>query len=127
LAMDSGLFYVLFPFYKTAHNAPERKTNRDLFLGLQGVVDRLHAQNMYLPDQLLYSLLLLPWAIAEYGLLNLHLKGPEFHRFLEKIRGRLDEILGPMSIKRAHKESIALHLTNLPQFMRFARESSWPK
>ncbi len=127
LAMDSGLFYVLFPFYKTEHNAPERKTNRDLFLGVQGVVDRLHAQNMHLPDQLLFSLLLLPWAIAEYDFLNIHLKGPEFHRFLKKIRGRLDEILGPMSIKRAHKESIALHLTNLPQFIRFSRENSWPK
>ena len=127
LAMDSGLFYVLFPFYQAVHNTPERKTNRELFLKIQGVVDRLHSQNMHLPDQILFSLLLLPWAIAEYDLLNIHIKGPEFHRFLQKIRGRLDDILGPMSIKRAHKESIALHLTNLPQFIRFSRENSWPK
>ena len=32
-----------------------------------------------------------------------------------------------MSIKRAHKENIALHLVTLPQFIRFARENSWPK
>ena len=82
---------------------------------------------MILPDQLLFSLILLPWAIGEYDLLNKNYKGPEFHRFLRKIRDRLDEIFGPMSIKRAHKESIALHLVTLPQFKRYAQENSWPK
>ena len=32
-----------------------------------------------------------------------------------------------MSIKRAHKESISLQLVTLQQFMRYAKESSWPK
>jgi poly(A) polymerase len=32
-----------------------------------------------------------------------------------------------MSIKRAHKESIALQLVTLPQFIRFAKENNWPK
>jgi len=127
LAMDSGLFYVLFPFYQAVHSSPGKKRNRDLFLGIQGVVDRLHSKGMHLPDQLLFSLLLLPWAIAEYNLTDKSCKGPEFHRFLKKIRTRLDEILAPMSIKRAHKESIALHLVTLPQFILFNRENSWPK
>lgn len=127
LAMDSGVFYILFPFYLAAHNNPENGTNRDLFLNLQAVVDRLHARGKQLPDQILFSLLLVPWAIAEYDLLNKCYKGPEFHRFLRKIRDRLDDILGPMSIKRAHKESIAMHLVTLPQFIRFAKENSWPK
>ena len=127
LAMDSGIFYVLFPFYQAAHNSPGGKANRKLFLGIQTVVDRLHSKGIYLPDQLLFSLLLLPWAIVEFDLLNKYFKGPEFHRFLQKIRARLDAILGPMSIKRAHKENIGLHLVNLPHFLRFARENSWPK
>ncbi|UCD65650.1 MAG: poly(A) polymerase [Deltaproteobacteria bacterium] len=127
LAMDSGIFYVLFPFYQTVHEKSENEQNRKLFLDIQGVVDRLHAKGMILPDQLLFSLLLLPWAIAEFDLLNKNYRGPEFNRFLRKIRSRLDELLGPMSIKRAHKESIALHLVNLPQFIRFAKENKWPK
>ncbi|KPJ99453.1 MAG: hypothetical protein AMJ60_05065 [Desulfobacterales bacterium SG8_35] len=127
LAMDSGIFYVLFPFYKAVHGMPESAQNRKLLLAIQAVVDRLHAGGMKLPDQLLFSLLLLPWIIAEEDLLHKNYKGPEFHRFLRKIRNVLDEVLGPMSIKRAHKESIALHLVTLPQFIRFARENSWPK
>ena len=127
LAMDSGIFYVLFPFYEPVHKAPGGAQNRELFLAIQAVVDRLHSKGIILPDQLLFSLLLLPWIIIEYALLSRNYKGPNFHRFLHKIRGRLDEILGPMSIKRSHRESIALHLVTLPQFIRFAEENNWPK
>ena len=127
LAMDCGIFYVLFPFYRPIHEAPESAQNRELLLAIQTVVGRLNARGMKLPDQLIFSLLLLPWAIAEYDLLKKNFKGPEFHRFLHKIRGRLDEILGPMSIKRTHKESMALHLVTLPQFIRFAKDNNWPK
>ena len=127
LAMDSGIFYVLFPFYKDIHTPPESIQNRRLFLAIQAVVARLHSRGMNLPDQLIFSLLLVPWAIAEFDLLNKNCKGPEFHRLLKKIRIRLDEILGPMSIKRAHKESIALQMVTLPQFLRYAKENSWPK
>ena len=127
LAMDSGIFYVLFPFYKDVHTPPESIQNRRMFLAIQAVVDRLHSRGVKLPDQLIFSLLLTPWAIAEFDLLNKNYKGPEFHRFLKKIRERFDQILEPMSIKRAHKDSIALHLVTLPQFMRYAKENSWPK
>lgn len=127
LAMDSGIFYVLFPFYQPVHEVPESAQNRELLLAIQRVVDRLHSQGMKLPDQLLFSLLLLPWAIAEYDLVVKNYKGPEFHRFLHKIRDRLDDVLGPMSIKRATKESIALQLATLPQFIRYAKDNSWPK
>ena len=127
LAMDSGIFYVLFPFYQPVHEAPKGLQNRELLLAIQAVVDRLHSKGLILPDQLLFSLLLLPWAITEHNLLNQNYKGANFHRFLHKIRGRLDEILGPMSIKRSHRESMALHLVTLPQFIRFAKENNWPK
>ena len=127
LALESGIFYVLFPFYQPVHEAPDRAQNRELLLAILAVVDRLHSRSIKLPDQLLFSLLLLPWAITEFDLLDKNYKGPEFHRFLHKTRDRLDEILGPMSIKRAHKESMAMHLVNLPQFIRFSRDNSWPK
>jgi len=127
LAMDSGLFYILFPFYQDVDENGETKTDRDLFLAIQKVVERLQAKGLHLPDQLIFSVLLLPWAINEFNLSGIHIKGPEFHRLLHKVRSRLDEILGPMSIRRAHKESIALYLVNMPQFIRFARDNSWPK
>ena len=127
LALNSGLFTVLLPFYEPIDMPSAKGKSRGLLLALQAVVDRLHSRGMKLPDHLLFSLLILPWAIAEHDLLDKNYKGPEFHRFLRKIRGRLDEVLGPMSIKRSTKESIAMHLVTLPQFIRFAKENSWPK
>jgi poly(A) polymerase len=127
LAIDSGIFYVLFPFYKDILASADRNRNRELLLAIQAVVARLYIRNLKLPDQIIFSLLLAPWAVAELDILNRNSKGPEFHRLLIKVRARLDEILGPMSIKRAHKESIAMQLVTLPQFLRYAKENSWPK
>jgi poly(A) polymerase len=127
LALESGLFAVLLPFYQEVDAKPLSEKTRGLLLSLQAVVDKLHSRGMKLPDQMLFSLLILPWAIEEYDLLNRTYKGPEFHRFLKKVREGLDEILGSMSIKRSTKESIAMHLVTLPQFIRFAKENSWPK
>ena len=127
LAMDSGIFYELFPFYQNILTPAHRNKNRELLLDIQAVVARLNTRGIKLPDQIIFSLLLAPWAIAELDILNKNSKGPEFHRLLMKVRAHLDEILGPMSIKRAHKESISLQLITLPQFMRYAKENSWPK
>ncbi|MFC1837830.1 hypothetical protein ACFLYW_04035, partial [Thermodesulfobacteriota bacterium] len=109
LAIDSGIFQVLFPFCRNIFSDPEDTNNRELFLATLSTVDRLHKRNLKLPDQLLFSLIILPWAIAEFDLLEKNCKGPEFQRLLRKIRGQLDEILGHMSIKRTTKESIAMH------------------
>ncbi|MDX1776483.1 MAG: poly(A) polymerase [Desulfobulbales bacterium] len=127
LAIDSGIFFELFPFYRKVYDVPEGEQHVGLLLALQGVADRLHTRGIKLPDQVIFSLLLLPWAIAEFDILAKNCKGPEFQRLLRQIRNRLDEILGPMSIKRAHKESIARHMVTLPQFIYFARENNWPK
>ncbi|MBW2466947.1 MAG: poly(A) polymerase [Deltaproteobacteria bacterium] len=127
LVMESGILYVIVPFYRDVLDPPENNQNRRLFLAIQACADRLHAKGIKMPDQLLFSLLLTPWAIAEFDLLKKNLKGAEFSRFLKTIRASLDEILGHMSIKRSNKESIALHMATLPQFMRFAKENRWPK
>ena len=127
LALDSSLFEVLFPFYAPALQPSRNDDSRKLLLDIQASVDRLHKFGVPLPDQILLSLLLVPWALHEYDLLNKSCKGGDFHRLLRQVRGGLDEILGPMSIKKSHKENIALQLVNLPQFTKFSKENSWPK
>ncbi len=127
LAIDSGIFYELFPFYRDILTPADNNRHRELLLTIQAVVARLYSREMKLPDQLIFSLLLAPWAIAELDILNSNNKRSEFHRFLMKIRARLDEILEHMSIKRTHKESISMQLATLPQFIRYAKENSWPK
>ncbi len=127
LAIECGIFQVIFPFYNNILSAPENTNNRKLLLAILAVVDRLHKRGMNLPDQQLFSLVILPWAINEFDLLEKNCKGAEFHRFLREIRTRLDEIFGHMSIKRTIKESIAMQLATLPQFINFAKENRWPK
>ena len=127
LALDSGLFEVLFPFYIPALQSKKNEASRKLLFDIQASVDRLHNLKVPLPDQILLSLLLAPWALHEFDLLNKSCKGGEFHRLLRQVRNGLDEILGPMSIKKSHKENIALQLVNLPQFTRFAKDNNWPK
>jgi poly(A) polymerase len=127
LSLDSGLFDILFPFYAPALESPQGGENRKLLLNIQASVDRLLKQGVLLPEQILLSLLLIPWALFEYGLLQKSCKGPEFHRLTRQVRGGLDEILGPMSIKKSHKESIALQLVTLSQFNQFAKQNKWPK
>jgi poly(A) polymerase len=66
-----------------------------------------------LPEHILFSMLLIPWAVAEFNILEIILKGAEAHRFSRKIRARLDEILGHLNIKRSIKETITLLLANI--------------
>jgi poly(A) polymerase len=127
LALDSGIFYVLFPFYKDVLKSPGNEQNRSLLLSILATVDRLHSRGIKLPDQLLFSLIILPWTIREFDLLNKNYKGAEFHRFLKTLRAHIDEILGHLSIKRTSRESIAQHLITLPQFIGYAKENRWPK
>jgi poly(A) polymerase len=127
LAINSKVFQEIFPFYKNILSTPENLSIRKQLLAILAVVDRLHKKGMRLSDQQLFSLVVLPWAITEFELINKNCKGSEFHRLLRKIRGRLEEILGHMSIKRTIKESIAMQLATLPQFIGFAQENNWPK
>ena len=76
LAVDSGIFYVLFPFYRPILAGKDGPEKLRLLLALQAVVDRLHSGGRVLPDQVLFALLLLPWAMSEYNHLEKTYKGP---------------------------------------------------
>jgi len=127
LAMASGILFEIFPFYEKILRLPEGKAYHRQLLDIQAVVARLHASRIILPDQLLFAVILFPWAMSEFDLTNKTLKGGKFHRFFREIRSRLDEILGSMSIRREHKESIAMQFAVLPQFIRYSEENNWPK
>ena len=97
------------------------------------MADRLRQQGLQIPDHLLLSLLLFPWAQAEMDLLDVNLKGSQAYKFSRALRVRLDEILEHLTIRRSLKEAITLLLTNLPHFERHETEKAgrnqrrWPK
>jgi poly(A) polymerase len=128
LAMDCGIFAVLFPFYAPvlARKATQHNTREEL-LHILAMVDRMHEQHHDgpPPEHILFTMLLLPWAVAELNIMEISLKGAEAHRFAREIRTRLDDILGHLNIKRSVKETMTILLTNMNLCKRY--ENRIPK
>jgi poly(A) polymerase len=123
LALDCGLFNVLFPFY-SAEVLAEAKT--ELFANLE-VADRFQAEGAGLPEHILLALLLLPWAKTELNLLEAPEKGAAGANFARETRTKLDHLLLKLNITRAQKEGIAALLVNLPVFSRYGGKEAWPQ
>ncbi|MBU0482046.1 MAG: poly(A) polymerase [Proteobacteria bacterium] len=123
LAMDSGLLPILIPLYRPEVIA---KTRERIFSCLS-VADRLQAGGAILPEHLLLSLFLLPWAEKELNVLAAPIKGQEGFKFARTLRTRLDEALKDLNIKRVQKESITGLLSNLPVFIKHAKDHELPK
>lgn len=125
LALASGIFFQLFPFYRSVLPAPDPKVLdrqtveqvsplTDLLFQLLTVVDRLVAMGKTPTEDILLALLLLPWAEARFGLLHGKPDRAEAYRFSRQLRENLEEILVPFNIKRHIKELMATLLANLP-------------
>lgn len=127
-ALASGLFFQLFPFYDgiLASAAQDASGETTLFLALCGVIDRLHTEGPPLPEHILLSALMLPWAQAEFQLSTLALKGQEAFAFSRTLRDRIDVILEHLNVKKASREAIVLLLVNLPAFVQHSQEQIWP-
>lgn len=131
IALDSSLFFVLFPWYAEIP-MEEDSPHRRLLVSLLAVVDRLQQVQIQdhlieIPDYMLLTLLVLPWVDARFDLLRQRLKGPTHYHFSREIRTLLDEIFGEhFNLKRMAKDSMTTLLVNLPSFEQFSRHSSWP-
>jgi len=116
LAMDCGIFAVLFPFYGPvlARKATQHDT-REQLLHTLAVIDRIHGQyhDGPLPEYILFTMLVLPWAVAEMNIMEVSVKGAEAHRFARQIRNSLDDILDHLNIKRSVKETMTILLANI--------------
>ncbi len=125
IAIQCGLFVVLFPFYKEILQKSTSKQH-DQLLALFSVIDRIHSHNHKLPDHMLFALLMTPWAEKA---LNLMAKrtGAERHSFSRNLRNIIDEKLEHMNLKRASREEITKLLAHLPAFYAYDKKGKWPK
>ena len=119
LALDCGIFHTFFPFYSKEISAESRK----LLVSCLAVADRLQLAGGRLPESFLFALLLLPWALQEFDLLNTPVKGGGLNR---KVRDKVSQNLKHLNIKRAQKEAIATLLLNLPVFIANSAKENWP-
>ena len=122
LALDSGIFQVLLPFY---NKVPTPKT-RDLLLANLIVSDRLQNSGVQLSEPFLLALLMLPWAIEEIDILDDSADRSKKASFAKSTRAKIDHNLKHLNVKKSQKEALTRLLINLPVFIKLAEEAKWP-
>ena len=127
LALDSGIFQVLFPFYGQVRlDQAEAKHSRILLLNLLGVLDRLVADGQTVPEEVLFSLLLIPLFIADSELMAVQTQQASSALALV-IRDRMDGYFSRMNIKRSTQDLVARALVTLPLMVAHEKKGEWPK
>ncbi len=123
IAADCGLFSVLMPCYKKEmlDSAMVESLQRCL-----AVTDRLAAKGVAFEDDILLSLLLLPWARKTFPELTTPLKIGEAFDLSRRIKNDLTKDFAHIDIKRATKESISAKLGLLPLFEQNVSANGWP-
>ncbi len=133
LALDSGIFFTLFPCYlELFGNTPGGAARRELLLGLLGTVDRLQARIddsflLDIPDYMLLAVLALPWIDARFDLLEHRLKGASLYAYSRDIRAALSDVFAErFNLRRMTLESMTTLLVNLPVFAGHGGTKGWP-
>jgi len=136
LALDSEIFFDIFGIYKNTlskKEAAKERPYREQLLALAKVVDRCaimakESGKKGLADDFLLSMILIPWANAKFDLVNQNLKGAAAFRFSKTLREEIDKKLGQqLNLRRSIRQEMVVLLSNLPQFIRYLQNGSWPK
>ncbi|CAK8713101.1 Poly(A) polymerase I [Candidatus Electrothrix laxa] len=133
LALQTGVFATLFPFYNELLNdETEGQIVKGELLALQGALDKIYCEGkekgrVLLEDAMLFALLLFPWALRHFDLFNHELKGPGYHRLSKSIRGELDQVFARrLNLKRAIKDKITTLFVNMSSLQKNRKGDSWP-
>ncbi len=136
LALDSELFFDIFGLYKKALVKKEDSDEtpyREQLLALAKVIDRSsklakESGRRGLSNDFLLALILVPWANAQFGLVNQQLKGAAAFRFSKIMREALDKELGTqLNLRRSIRQEMVTLLSSLPQFLKHMEDQSWPR
>lgn len=134
VALQSGIYYELFPKFQGLFSSENGGKNTKLLLALLNTVDRLWRESLTdgecldLPDHFLLAILLLPWGLANFDLLQQRQKGQAYYKLSREIRDGIDLMFTEtFNLKRMAKESIVTLLVNLPTVAQFNRKKKVPK
>jgi poly(A) polymerase len=136
LAVDSGIFFSLFHFYKKIllQSPPEGPLYKEQLTRIFLVIDRLNTllndrgNKPKPPHSFILALILIPWANARYDLSHQHLTGHAIYHFSKKLREDIDLNIGHhLNLRRSLRQEMVSLLTNLPIFIQHHRNGSWPK
>lgn len=132
IALKTKVFTTLFPFYDEMLAGRDGAKVQEELLSMLSVLDRLYGVEVkkgkvVIADHMLFAVLLFPWAVQRFDLLNQELKGPAYHRLAKTIRAELDEVFSRrLNLKRMAKDAITTLFVNMPGFQKNHRNNSWP-
>jgi len=126
LAIRSGVFRVLFPFYDGLLDGEEGNGTRRRLLDLLGVVDHLAAQGQKLPTYLLFALLFVPWAEKTAGLTEVRSLREAFE-LSRQVRETLHSFFASLNVKRHTQDEATRCLASLPLLVNNETAGGWPK
>lgn len=137
LALDSGLFTVLLPFYarklsqKPQKNQPACRQQLNTAFHILDAIYKGHTKEgarFPLPRFFVLAVLVLPWAETLYQLSTLQLKGPDHSRLSRSLRNEVDTLLGTnFNLRKSVRQEIVTLLSSIPLFSHFAQNNPPPK
>jgi poly(A) polymerase len=135
LALDSELFFTLFPFYREIlyGSFSSQPNYLEQMKSIMEIFDEISQKSQYgkerkLPKHFVLALLLLPWAEASFNLPHLKLKGPGVYQLAKRLRNEIDVLLGSqLNLRRSVRQEMVTLLCNLPHFVRHVQNNSFPK
>ncbi len=135
LAIDSGLLFALFPFYRKifATNLAPLQNPRELLSGICRIIDRINNLSLELnihrqPDFFLIALFLIPWVEARFQLISQFRKGAPLYHVGKQIREDIDRTIGiDLNLRRSLRQEMVSLLINLSQLIHNKQQNSWPK
>ncbi len=135
LALESGLFEELFALYRENLfiKLPDGGSCVEALTAIFSTIDRLNSEavesgNHRQPSYFLLALILIPWAVCRFNLLNIDLKGAQLFHLSKQIREALSLELGrTLNLKRSIQQEITTLLTHLPAIILQNHDENWPK
>uniref|UniRef100_UPI0040570E2A poly(A) polymerase n=1 Tax=Candidatus Electronema sp. TaxID=2698783 RepID=UPI0040570E2A len=130
LALETGVFAVLFPFYSELLNGPDGAEVKEELSARLSTADRICSEGgklgkVLVDDALLFALLLHPWAKRQFGLPQPDAKLAR--RLASTVRDGLDAAFSArLNQPRATLDTITVLFINSAAFQDCARTGKWP-
>ncbi|MCI5143190.1 MAG: hypothetical protein D3909_15980, partial [Candidatus Electrothrix sp. ATG1] len=114
------------------HNRITGEKVKEELLSMLEVLDKIYCQGrekgqVRIEDAMLFTILLLPWALRRFDLLNQELKGVGYHRLSKSIREELDQVFASrLNLKRTIKDKMTSLFVNMPSLQKNRKNGTWP-